>query len=99
MSLGMLLLGAALSQVAGMAASRHPRLWRAVTLAGALVTLGIAVFAWRAGPAWDWRSEFAAGGAPLHLRLDGLSAFFLALLAVVGAAGAIYAHEYWPDGA
>ncbi|MBI4622336.1 MAG: NADH-quinone oxidoreductase subunit H [Verrucomicrobia bacterium] len=31
------------------------------------------------------------------MRLDGISALFLALLSVVGGAGAVYAREYWAD--
>ena len=46
---------------------------------------------------WEWRSEFLFGGEALHLRLDGLSALFLALLSVVGGAGAAYSRGYWSD--
>jgi len=35
----------------------------------------------------------------VHLQLDALSAFFLALLAVVGGVGSAYAREYWSDAA
>jgi hydrogenase-4 component B len=35
----------------------------------------------------------------VHLRLDALSAFFLALLAVLGGVCSAYAREYWPDAA
>jgi len=33
----------------------------------------------------------------VHLQLDGLSAFFLVLLAVLGGAGTLYASGYWTD--
>jgi len=56
-------------------------------LAAAVVLLG-------AGD-WEWRPAFALGGQMVHLRLDGVSAVFLFLLSVVGAAGAAYAREYW----
>ncbi|MHB1311277.1 MAG: proton-conducting transporter transmembrane domain-containing protein, partial [Gemmatimonadaceae bacterium] len=46
---------------------------------------------------WEWHGMMRLGGEALHLRLDGLSALFLALVAVIGAAGAVYAREYWPD--
>jgi hydrogenase-4 component B len=49
------------------------------------------------GAGWEWSSGFLVGGEPLHLRLDGLSAFFLVLLCVVGGAGSVYSRDYWPD--
>ncbi len=49
------------------------------------------------GAVWDWQPGFAVCGEAVHLRLDGLSALFLALLSIVGGAGAIYAREYWND--
>lgn len=78
---------------------RLPRLWLALTLAGTAASLGAALWTLGGGVVWDWRSEFALGGEPLHVRLDAVSAWFLALVAVVGGAGAVYAREYWWDGA
>ena len=46
---------------------------------------------------WEWRGGFTLGGETPHLRLDGVSALFLALLSVVGGAGAAYARGYWSD--
>jgi hydrogenase-4 component B len=46
---------------------------------------------------WEWWSVFALGGDLVHLRLDGVSALFLALLCVVGGLGAVYAGEYWSE--
>ncbi|EIP97095.1 formate hydrogenlyase subunit 3/multisubunit Na+/H+ antiporter, MnhD subunit [Opitutaceae bacterium TAV1] len=46
---------------------------------------------------WQWRSAFPLAGEIISLRLDGVSALFLALLAVVAGAGAVYSHEYWSD--
>ena len=43
-------------------------------------------------------SAVVVAGDAIHLRLDGLSALFLALLCVIGAAGAVYARSYWSDG-
>jgi len=37
------------------------------------------------------------GGELIYLRLDGVSALFLALLCTVGGAGAVYAREYWSE--
>ena len=78
---------------------RAPRVWLAATLAGLTMALLAAVTVLLGGADWDWHSRFLVGGEPLHLRLDGLSAFFLVLLCVVGGAGAVYAREYWPDAA
>jgi hydrogenase-4 component B len=46
---------------------------------------------------WEWHNAFKVGGEALHFHVDGLSALFLALVCVVGGAGAVYACEYWPD--
>jgi len=74
-----------------------PRLWLALTLAGTAAFLGAALWTLGGGGEWDWRSGFALGSERMHLRLDAISAWFLALVAVVGGAGAVYAREYWPD--
>jgi len=37
------------------------------------------------------------GGEVVHLRLDAVSALFLALLGLVGGAGAAYGREYWTE--
>jgi len=76
---------------------RRPRLWLGVTLAGALSGLTAAGIVLAGGAEWTWRSGFAVGGEAVQLRLDGLAALFLALLNVVGGAGAAYAREYWSD--
>jgi len=72
-----------------------PRLWAgAVIFAGGLAA-GAAIFVLAGGVDWDWQSGFPAGGEPIHLRLDAISSVFLALLAVVGSTGSVYACEYW----
>ena len=76
---------------------RLPRLWLALTLAGTAGVCGAALWTLGGGAVWDWHSGWALGGEPMHLRLDAVSAWFLALVAVVGGAGAVYAREYWPD--
>jgi hydrogenase-4 component B len=49
------------------------------------------------GDPWEWHPSWAVGGEAIHLRLDALSAFFAALLAVVGGASTLYGGAYWPD--
>lgn len=82
-----------------LAGARAPKLWLACVLAGASGALGAAVVALTTDGVWDWRSSLTLGGEAIHLRLDALSALFLALLALVGGAGAVYAREYWSDAA
>ncbi len=74
-----------------------PRLWLGLTLAGVAAAFAAAAAVLAGGDAWEWRSAFPVGGEPLHLLLDGISAFFLILLSVIGGAGAVYAREYWAD--
>ena len=100
MTAGHLLLAAAAGTLTGAVAGRRaPRVWLAMTVAGAAAALAAAVWVLSGGPEWDWRSGFPVGGEPLHFRLDAISSLFLALLCVVGAAGAVYSREYWPDSA
>jgi len=93
----LLAFAAACALVAHLSATWAPRVWRLVTMAalGGLLTASLAVLC--GGEAWEWRSAWALGGEPIHLRLDALSAFFAALLAVVGGASTIYSGSYWPD--
>jgi len=99
MTESLLLATAGIGLVAGMAAAFHaPRLWMAGTLLGAGAAFAAAVESFlAAGAAWEWQPGFVICGEQVHLRLDALSAFFLALLSLVGAAGAVYAREYWSD--
>ena len=98
MSLGLLLLGAASVLTAALSASRRaPRLWLWLTLSGTGLALAAAVVVLATGATGEWRSSFPIGGDRLHLRLDGLGAFFLTLSAIIGGAGAVYASAYWPD--
>lgn len=73
------------------------KLWLASTVAGAVAALIAAITILCSDGAWSWRSNFNVGGEPLYLRLDSISAVFIALLGVVGAAGTIYSREYWSD--
>jgi hydrogenase-4 component B len=77
--------------------ARARTLWLAGVLAGATAGLGAAVAALITGEVADWHSAVRLGGEAVHLRLDALSALFLALLSLVGGAGAIYAGEYWTE--
>ncbi|HUK84112.1 MAG TPA: proton-conducting transporter membrane subunit [Verrucomicrobiae bacterium] len=51
----------------------------------------------RGGTAWEWQPGIVIGGEQIHLRLDAMSALFLALLGVVGGMGAVYGREYWSE--
>jgi hydrogenase-4 component B len=98
MTPGWLLFIAAAGLIAGIfAAFRAPRVWFTATLIGAIAALAGAILILASGSAWDWQAVFAVGGERVHLRLDGVSAFFLALLALLGGAGSLYALEYWTD--
>lgn len=76
-----------------------PRIWLAAMLVSVSATLAATMAVLGGGADWDWRSAFAVGGERLHLRLDGISAFFLVLLCVVGGVASVYAREYWADSA
>jgi hydrogenase-4 component B len=73
-----------------------PRWWLGSTVFGCLATLISSIFLLSGGPDWEYLSAVKLGGECIHLRLDGLSAFFLILLSVIGATGAVYGREYWP---
>lgn len=78
-------------------AVRLPKLWLGAVLTGSAGALAAAVVPLAGGAIWDWRSFAQIGGEEVHLRLDAVSALFLALLSVIGGAGAVYAREYWSD--
>lgn len=82
--------------LAAVGAGRWRRVWLALVLAGACALAAASIQAFQGVP-WEWRSTFDIGGERLHLRLDALSAWFVVLVALVGAAGAVYAIGYWPD--
>jgi len=95
---GALLLVALAAAVAGMGVGfRARRAWLALTLVAASAALVASLVVLWGGSDWEWRGAMPIGGETPHLRLDGLSALFLALVGVVGGAGAIYSHEYWSD--
>ena len=98
MTPGILLLVALAGMMAGVAlAWRSPRGWLVGTLTAAAAAFAAAVWTLASGATWDWQPGFFLGGEPVHLRLDGISAFFLTLLSVLGGAGSLYSREYWTD--
>jgi hydrogenase-4 component B len=99
MTPGLLLLIAAVSVVASIVVGpKYPRIWLALTLFGAVVACGASLVVLTGGTAGlDWHSDFLVGGEALHLRFDGLSAWFLMLVGLIGGTGAVYATEYWSD--
>jgi hydrogenase-4 component B len=76
---------------------RSPSGWLSSLLTSAAAALGAAVWVFGTGGTWEWRSAVLVGGERVHLYLDGVSALFLALVAVVGGAGAAYSREYWAE--
>jgi hydrogenase-4 component B len=82
---------------AAAAGLKWPGWWLGLTLAGSAAALVAGLEVLVGAPDFDWRTQALLGGEPLHLRLDGLSAWFLVLVAVVGGLGAAYAREYWAD--
>jgi len=100
MNSGGLLLLAAVGAIIGLAsAHRAPRVWLTASLASAVAMFVAAAGVLAGGETWEWRSRFLVGGEPVLLRLDAVSAFFLALLAVLGGACSAYSHTYWSDSA
>ena len=98
MTPGILLLVALAGMLAGLlGAYRAPRFWLFATLAGTIAAFAAAVWVLATGMVWDWQTQFLLGGEPLHWRLDGVSAFFLVLMSVLGGAGSLYSREYWSD--
>ncbi len=99
MILGTLLVVAALALLASIAlcGRRWSRAWLALTIAGTSAGFAAALLVLTGTGEWEWRRAIPLGGEPVHLRLDAVAALFLVLIAVVGAAGACYAREYWSD--
>ncbi len=98
MTPGPLLLGAGLGLAAAIVVGlRWPRAWLALLLASGAAAASAAIRVLAGGGDWEWWSSFRVGGEQMQLRLDGVSALFLVLVTVVGAAGAVYACGYWSD--
>lgn len=73
------------------------RLWWPMLSSGLLATLLAAGGTLAGGADWTWAGGVAPGGEMLSVRLDGISAWFLVLVSVVGGAGTFYANGYWTD--
>jgi hydrogenase-4 component B len=98
MTVGWFLFAAAVSTLLGLfSAYRAPRVWLVATLAASVAALAASVYVIATGVVWDGLGTVTLAGEGLYLRLDALSAFFLALLALVGGATSVYAHGYWRD--
>jgi hydrogenase-4 component B len=97
MTPGLFLLIAGTCTALGLFVYRAPRVWLVTTLIGATAAFIASAWVLVAGQVWDWQLALTLGGEGLHLRLDGISAFFLVLLAIVGGACSLYAHGYWTD--
>ncbi len=98
MTPGALLLTSATCLALGILCGRQaPRGWLILTLAGAGLALAASGRVLFAADAWEWHSAMPIAGEHAHLRLDGVSAFFLALLSLVGGAAALYTRDYWND--
>ncbi len=93
----MLLLAGALASLLASFALARTRLWTGGVVLGGALAAAAAAFVLAGRGDWEWRSGIFADGEPLFFRLDGISAFFLLLLSVVGSAGAVYASEYWAE--
>jgi hydrogenase-4 component B len=80
-----------------LAGARAAKSWLMCVLMGASAALGAAALALGTGEVWELRTTTRICGEAIHLRLDGVSALFLALLAAIGGMGAVYGGEYWSD--
>ena len=98
MTTGVMIAVAAIGMVVAVLTSRSAeRIWLAATLVSTGSALAAAMAVLISGGSWEWRSAAVVAGDALHLRLDGVSALFLALLCVIGAAAAVYARSYWSE--
>jgi len=98
MPCGPLMLASGLALIASLLFSpRFPRAWLLSLLSSLSFLFVAALLVLVGASSWEWRTLHGPGGEGMHLRLDGLSAFFLLLLCVVAAAGSLYAREYWSD--
>ncbi len=98
MTAGFLLSVGAVAAVAATAAGRRlPRIWLSLVSLACAAALAASVRVLAGAGEWEWRSTYALAGQPVHLRLDALSALFLALLSFIGCSGAVFSREYWSD--
>ncbi len=96
MSIGLALLVAAAAMLTGIVAGwAAPRLWLAATLVGSAAGLAASVEVLGGGGEWLWNPAWWVAGEQVSMRLDGISALFLALLCVVGGVISVYVPAYW----
>ncbi|MBK9139644.1 MAG: NADH-quinone oxidoreductase subunit H [Verrucomicrobia bacterium] len=93
----LLTLAGAAALIALGCAVRSGRGWLISSLSASGFALGSAAVVLTTGDGWTWQAGFHLGTAGIHLRMDAVSALFLALLAVLGGAGALYSREYWNE--
>lgn len=91
-SLIMFILGGLISPLAVRA--RTSPLGPGVAVVGALLAASSAVQVLGDGRSWEITQAWQVPLGALHLGMDALSALFVLLIAVVGAAAAIYGHGY-----
>lgn len=94
----LVLAGAGLLAAVGLA-RWAPKGWLVATLVAAGSALVAATRVLVGGPVWEWIGPVVLAGQRPHLVLDAVSAWFLALLALLGGAGAVYSRTYWADAA
>lgn len=99
MTPGLLLAGAIFGfAIALVTAFNAPRVWLAATVLGTSVTFSAAMMVlMTSGAAWEWQPGVRIGGEQIHLRMDPVSALFLALLGIIGGVGAVYGQGYWSE--
>lgn len=97
MIVSLLIAGAGVLLALGIALARLRRGWLGATVAAMLAQFAAAAVVLSGESAWRWQCVSDICGQPLRVELDALGAMFLALAAVVGGAGAIYASDYWTD--
>lgn len=74
-----------------------PRVWLVAILVAASAAMAAAVDILISGNEWEWWTAGFGTSDRLHLRLDGVSALFIALLCAIGSAAAVYSRSYWTD--
>jgi hydrogenase-4 component B len=96
---GSLLALAAAAVAVSMVLTRRPLAggWLALVLVGTGASAVAALRVLAGGAAWEWEPRVRVAGELLHFRLDALSALFVVVVCVTGAAGAVYARTYWHD--
>lgn len=98
MTTGSLLLVAAATSAVGVCLGRRaPSVWLLATVVASAAAFVAAVVALCGASPWEWTTPLELGGEAVRLRLDAISAFFLALLSAMGGIGAVYMRGYWSD--